>query len=132
MTDHNCHNNCHIYNTKHVLSYHGADVFTLEEESILSEKDKHFVRDVLYRHDLLSVLCLEDFHEDHISTCIQKLYDILQNDPIVMKLIVETSNQLFTTDFVLGFMTLFSFDNLCETHLLISNSPYLLQYLSSF
>lgn len=124
-------NNSLIYNTKHILSYHGADVFTLEEEAILSEKDKHFVRDVLYRHDLLNVLCLEEFQEDRISTCIQKLYDILQKDPLVMKQVEEASNQLFTTDKILGFMTLFSFDNLCETHLLISSSPHLLQYLSS-
>ena len=125
-------NACCLYNTKHVLSYHGADVFTLEEEAILTEKDKHFVRDVLYRHDLLSVLCLDEFQEDRISNCIHKLYDILRNDPLIMKQVEEASNKLFTTDYVLGFMTLFSFDNLCETHLLISNSPHLLQYLSSF
>lgn len=116
--------NC-IYNPKHVISYHGIDIFTTEEEAILPDRDKQFVRDVLYRHDLLSVLCLEEFDEGHLNDCIHRLYDKLKRDPQVevrMKEVMATDG---VDDELLAFMTLFSFDHLCETHLLISNSPNL-------
>jgi hypothetical protein len=109
-----------IYNPKHVISYHGADVFTLEEEAILPERDKQFVRDVLYRHDLLSVLCLEEFDEARVNDSIQNLYEKCKQDPNIEREIKETMKTIETEDEIVAFMSLFSFDRLCETHLLIS------------
>jgi hypothetical protein len=50
-----------MYNTKIVCTYNDVDVF-LETDDI-NEKDKEFIRDALYRQELLNILGITEFND---------------------------------------------------------------------
>jgi len=104
------------YNTKYVCCYNKQDVFTEEENNLLTENDKTFVRDVLYRQDLLNIFNLDNFEDEIILSSVSRIFELVKHDETIQKLIINKEEDSFFT-----FMTLFSFENLYKTHLLICN-----------
>ena len=107
-----------IYNTKYVCSYNDSDVFLESEIEILSDNEKQFVRDVLYRRDLCNIFKIDEeyFDEKTITNIINDLYANINGEKFLESCIIKVSNNFFSNDLELGFLILFSFDYLYLLH----------------
>ena len=65
-----------MYNTKIVCTYNTPDVFLATDEITLS--DMEFVRDTIYRQELLDIFAIEEFSTDEMNRAIHKLYERLK------------------------------------------------------
>jgi hypothetical protein len=111
------------YNTNFICTYHTEEIF-LETDKI-SVEEKQFIRDAIYRQELLNVLGLEDFNEQFIYKKIHDLNVILFNCKEFNLCITKLASKFITTRFQktnndFGLMLLFSFDFFYQTHLCIS------------
>jgi hypothetical protein len=105
------------YDKSYVCCYNNTDVFTEEENNLLTERDKLFVRDVLYRQDLLNIFYLETFDDALILSSVSRIFELVKNNIIIQTLI--KSIVFLNEDELVRFMTLFSFERLHETHSII-------------
>ncbi len=106
------------YNTKYICSYNDSDVFLESELAVLSEDEKQFVRDALYRRDVCNIFNIEDqcFDEKIISN-ISTLFKNINGEKIIEFCTTKVSNKFFcSSDLELGFLILFSFDYLYLVH----------------
>ena len=112
-----------FYNTKYICTYNNSDVFLESELEILSEHEKTFVRDALYRRDICNIFNIEDdcFDEKIISNNISILYKNINGEKFIETCITKISNQFFcNSNLELCFLILFSFDYLYLVHPCIS------------
>jgi hypothetical protein len=107
-----------MYNTKHVCIYNSPDVFLESDE--VTENEKQFIRDALYRNDLLSIFELDDYDASIFNNKINELYKTLTNDYAFRQLMNKMTTEYVFADETLGLITLFSFDFLELTHKCIS------------
>ena len=108
-----------FYNTKYVCSYNDSDVFFESESAILSEKEKIFVREALYRRDLCNIFNIDDqcFDEKITTPIICALFKNINGEKFIKSCMTKISNNFFySSDLELGFMILFSFDYLYLAH----------------
>ena len=106
------------YNTKYICNYNNSNIFTEEEEKILNENEKLFVRDVLYRQDFLNIFKLYDaeFNDEIVETYIKKLYKLIKNEADLKICMSKLAEKLFSKDLKIGLMILFSIDYLYLIH----------------
>ena len=110
-----------MYNTKVVCTYHTPEVFLETDE--ITDNEKEFVRNVLYRQELLDIFGKEDFNENEISNSINELYTKLKSckeliecmRKVAEKFISQQDNEEF------GLFILFSYDYMYLTHLCVSD-----------
>ena len=108
-----------MYNTKYICSYNDSDVFLESEIQILSEDEKQFVRDALYRRDICNIFNIDDqlFDEKIITNIICSLYKNINGEKFIELCATKISNKIFcNSDLELGFLILFSFDYLYLLH----------------
>jgi hypothetical protein len=108
-----------MYNTKYVCTYNDSDIFLESEIEILSEDEKQFVRDALYRRDVCNIFNIDDqlFDEKIITNIICSLYKNINGEKFIELCATKTSNKFFcNSDLELGFLILFSFDYLYLLH----------------
>jgi hypothetical protein len=105
-----------MYNTKYIITYNDSSVF-LESDKI-SEYDKNFIIDALYRNDLLNIFGVEevDFNENIFDKIINDLYKIVSVEKDFLSLIKTLASKYMSIDYEFGLMLLFSFDYLFLTH----------------
>jgi hypothetical protein len=105
-----------MYNTKYIITYNDSSVF-LESDKI-SEYDKNFIIDALYRNDLLNIFGVEevDFNENIFDKIINDLYKIVSVEKDFLSLIKTLTSKYMSIDYEFGLMLLFSFDYLFLTH----------------
>jgi hypothetical protein len=103
-----------MYNTKYICTYNDSDVFLETDE--ISEEEKHFIQDTLYRSDLLHIFDVEDFDEDIFDKIISELYAKIYVQPDLSLLMECLANGFMSIDKEFGLMILFSFDYLHLTH----------------
>ena len=103
-----------MYNTKVACSYNAVDVF-LETDNITAS-EMEFVRDALYRQELLDILELEEYDEELMSAAIHELYDRVKESPELRKCMVKTAKRLMTADEEFGLLVLFAYDYMYLTH----------------
>jgi hypothetical protein len=106
-----------MYNTKVACSYNTVDVF-LETDNITAS-EMEFVRDALYRQELLDILELEEYDEELMSTAIHDLYEKVKESPELRKCMVKTAKRLMTADEEFGLLVLFAYDYMYLTHVCI-------------
>lgn len=118
-----------MYNTEVVCTYQSSDVF-LETDNI-SEKDKQFVRNCLYRQEFLNIFDLEEFDDKTINLKINDLYEKIKDCKELIYIIEKMLHKYYHTLEVhlyeldehyikLGLMTLFSYEYLHLSHSCIS------------
>jgi hypothetical protein len=109
-----------MYNTKVVCTYHTQDVF-LETDQI-SEGEKEFIRNVLYRQELLDIFEKDDFNECEISKSVNELYkeliDCKELQECMRNVVDKFISQEDSEEF--GLFILFSYDYMHLTHLCVS------------
>jgi hypothetical protein len=111
------------YNTNFICTYNTENIF-LETDNI-SMKEKEFIRDVIYRQELLNVLGINEFHEQVVYEKIHQLYNLLYdcadfNECITQLASQYISSRALATNNEYGLMLLFSYDYLHQTHVCIS------------
>lgn len=107
-----------MYDRNYICCYHNTDLFTEEEEQILTDYDKMFVRDALYRQDLLNIFCLESFDDELVLLSVKQIFELVKKEKIIQRLI-EIGDYDDDDELLLKFMLLFSFDNLYKSHPLL-------------
>ena len=105
-----------MYNTKYVCSYMDTDVF-IETDNV-TETDKDFIRNCIYRQDLLNIFKLDKFDETVISEYIETIYFkvILHHD--FYKCVLKVSSMI-NVDEKMALLVLYSFDYLYLTHICV-------------
>ena len=107
-----------MYNTKHLCTYKSSDVF-LESDNI-TDQDKDFIRNALYRNDLLHILNIDEYNEEILDITITKLHEKLQTNDDFRTLMIKIAASYMSVDETFGLLILFSFDFLDLTHICIS------------
>lgn len=110
-----------MYNTKYIITYTDENVFN--EEDNVSEKDKEFVRDALYRNDILNIFEIEDFDTDIINSKIDNLYEKIKDNSDFLNLLKNFANIYLSEDPSIGLYILFTYDILYIAH------PCICEYL---
>jgi hypothetical protein len=103
-----------MYNTKVACSYNTVDVF-LETDNI-TDREMEFVRDALYRQELLDVLELEEYDEELMSAAIHELYEKVKESPELRKCMLKTAERFVSEDEEVGLLVLFAYDYMYLTH----------------
>jgi len=107
-----------MYNTKIVCTYNTPEVF-LQEDNI-SEEEKGFIRDTIYRQEFLNILGIEDFDDSEMESKIHELYKKVSNNEFLKECMNKLSGQFMSIDCEFGLMIMFSYDYMYLTHICIS------------
>ncbi len=112
-----------FYNTRYVCSYQDSDVF-IETDNI-TDTEKDFIRNCIYRQDLLNIFSMEEFNDSIINEKITQLHEQIKFYSVLNDCMTYLANSINTTDSLFGLMVLFSFDYLFLIH------PYICEYLDN-
>jgi hypothetical protein len=118
-----------MYNTKVECTYNTPEVF-LETDNI-TDDEKTFIRNIIYRQELLNVLDIDyenndEDNEEKISEAIKELYKRVKYCEEMTKCMVKVLQKhmnvgkYMTNDEELGMVLLFSYDYMYLTHICIS------------
>lgn len=107
-----------MYNTKIVCTYNTSEVF-LEEDNV-SEEEKGFIRDAIYRQEFLDILGIEDFDDSEMESKIHELYKKVSDNPFLKECMIKLTGQFMSIDCEFGLMIMFSYDYMYLTHICIS------------
>jgi hypothetical protein len=103
-----------MYNTKIICTYNSPDIFLESDQATDSEKE--FVRDAIYRQELLNILGMDEFNEKEMDRAIHELYEKLQSCPELKECMMKLASNFMSTDEELGLMILFAYDFMYLTH----------------
>jgi hypothetical protein len=107
-----------MYNTKYECRYHLDNVFLPTDE--LDECAKQYVRDTLYREDLLNIFCVKEYNDEAINECIKYVYNNVKQNQDLKDCSLKLASKYLNQDFEIGLMILFSYDYMNLTHICIS------------
>jgi len=107
-----------MYNTKVECTYHTSEIF-LEDDNI-TEEEKCFVRDVIYRQELLDILEINEYNELEFSRSINELYITIKDCKELKECMLKLAEKFLSRDEEIGLMVLFAFDYMYLTHICIS------------
>jgi len=107
-----------MYNTNIICTYNTPEVF-LEDDNI-SEKEKLFIRDVIYRQELLDILEIEEYDEKELVAAIHELYKKVKENTFLNECMIYLSKKFMNDDKEFGLMVLYSYDYMYVTHICIS------------
>ena len=108
-----------MYNTKIVCTYHTPDVFLATDEITLS--DMEFVRDTIYRQELVDILGLEEHDETLMSDALHKLYERLKECTELRACMLKLARRLMTAEEEVGLLILFAYEFMHLTHICVSD-----------
>jgi hypothetical protein len=107
-----------MYNTKILCTYQTSDVFINSDE--LSETDMDFIRDSIYRQELLDILNIEEFNENEMDMALHELYEKIKHSTELIECMRKLASHFTSTDEQFGLMLLFAFDYMYSTHICVS------------
>ena len=107
-----------MYNTSVICTYNTSEVF-LETDDI-TDDDKEFVRQTLYRQELLNILGIEDYDDEEINKVVHDAYERVKECCEIKKCIDKVLTYIMVPDEEIGFMLLLSYDYLYISHICIS------------
>jgi hypothetical protein len=107
-----------MYNTKVICTYHTEEVF-LETDNI-TEEEKTFIRDVIYRQELINIFEKDDFDGEDINNAIYELYKRLEICIKLRECMKKVAEKFLQSEEVVGLCILFSYDYMYLTHKCIS------------
>ena len=107
-----------MYNTAIECTYNTSEVF-LDTDKI-NDIEKKFIRDVIYRQELLDILDITEYNEKDIQNVISDIYEKTKNCQLLKECMIKIANSFMSLDEKFGLMILFSFDYMYLTHNCIS------------
>jgi hypothetical protein len=90
------------------------------ETDDITDDDKEFVRQTLYRQELLDVLGIEEYDEEKIGKVVNDTYERVKECCEIKECIDIVLAYIISTDKIIGFMLLLSYDCLYISHICIS------------
>ena len=115
----NSHSKCVKYNTRYVCTYLDSDVFIETDE--INDDERDFIRNCIYRQDMLNIFELDDFDSDAINASIETIYDLIRYNSKFDDII----KYMGEGDGLMGLTILFSYEYLHLTH------PCICQYIET-
>jgi hypothetical protein len=106
------------YNTKVICTYYLDDVFLPTDE--VTDNEKMYIRDLLYRQELLNIFDLVEFNEKYVAKTLQKLYQHIKVNKELLECSRLLANEVMSEDPEIGFCCLYSFDYMHITHICVS------------
>jgi hypothetical protein len=107
-----------MYNTKIECTYYKEDIFFSTDN--ISEDEKEFIRDTIYRQEFLNIFELEDFDENKLAESMHELFEKIKECKQLNECLEKAAAQFMATDKEFGLQILFSFDFMYLTHICIS------------
>ena len=107
-----------MYNTKVVCTYHTDEVF-LETDQITDE-ERYFVRDAIYRQEVLDILGMDNYNEKEMVRTIRELYEKVKTSAELKECALKLARHFMRNDFEFGLMILFAYEYMHLTHICIS------------
>ena len=108
-----------MYNIDFVCTYNTDQIF-LGEEDTFTEDEKDFIRDAVYRQELLNILGLEEYGETEMNGAINELYEKIKGHTELMECALKLAGRFMSTDKEFGLMILFAYDYMYLSHVCIS------------
>lgn len=112
-----------MYNTKYICTYQDNNIFNENEINTITEKDKEFIKDALYRNDILHIFDIEEFDLDIINNKLDDLYEKITECDELNAILKKISNIYLYEDLKMSLLFLFAFDFLYLAH------PCICEYL---
>jgi hypothetical protein len=109
-----------MYDTKFECRYHRDDVF-LETDKV-NNYEKTFIRDILYKEDLLNIFFI-DYYDDDFDTfanVIPELYRKIKNCLPLQECMKKMAAKVLSEDLQTGLCILYSYDYMYITHKCVS------------
>lgn len=103
-----------MYNSKIICTYHTDEIFLPTDD--INELEKGFIRNVIYRQELLNILEMDNYSEEEMTLKLKELYELLKECEEMKECMMEMANIFHSQDIELGLMMLFSYDYLFITH----------------
>jgi len=108
-----------MYNKNHECKYM-RDNLLLEGE-YLNENEMDYVRDLLYKDDLLQIFNIENenietSNDYELNRAISKLHDILVENNELKQLMIKAASVFFSEDTYIGLCILYSYEYMYLTH----------------
>ena len=107
-----------MYNTKCVCTYNTSDIFF--EYDNITDEEKEFIRDAIYRQELLNILGMEDYNEKEMDRAINELYERIKENKELKECMLKLASNFMSIDETFGLMILFAYDYMQLTHICIS------------
>lgn len=113
-----------MYNTSFECRYHRDDIF-LETDNV-NENQKNYIRDILYREDLICVFNIEMNDTMNVfEASIDELFERLKDSDELVSLMKQKAGMLLSDDPKKGLIILYSYDYMHATH------PCVVEYLET-
>ena len=106
-----------MYNTKIVCTYNAPEVF--EPSDTINEEEKEFIRDTIYRQELLDILGMSEFNESEMNKAIHELYEKIKDSKELNECMAKCAGRILSEDLELGLMLMFAYDYMYLTHICI-------------
>jgi len=102
-----------MYDTKYECRYNKDDIF-LETDDV-TDDEKEFIRNILYREDLLNIFSINENDEFNFSV-ISELYNLVYKSRELMECMKIAASKIFSEDEGSGLCILYSYDYMYLTH----------------
>jgi hypothetical protein len=108
-----------MYDIKYECRYHKNDIF-LETDNI-TDDEKDFIRNILYKEDLVNIFEIDSNNEFEIfNDIIPNLYEKIKNNLFLKECMKKAALKLISEDEELGLCILYSYDFMYLTHKCVS------------
>ena len=107
-----------MYNTKVVCTYNTSEILFASDK--ITDDEKDFIRDTIYRQELLDILEMEDYNEKEMDKVIHDLYEKVKDNKEIKECMLKLAGNFMSVDEEFGLMILFAYDYMYLTHNCIS------------
>ncbi len=107
-----------MYDTKYECRYHKDSVFL--ETDVVTDDEKDFIRDVLYREDLMHIFYIEEYDSSSDFVFIAELYNLLYKCDELRECMRLAAAKIISENEEMGLCILYSYDFMYLTHKCVS------------
>ena len=107
-----------MYNTQVICTYNTPEVFLASDK--ITDEEKDFIRDTIYRQELLDILGMDDYNEKEMDRAIQELYEKISDNKELKECMLKSASHFMSIDEDFGLMIMFAYDYMYLTHICIS------------
>jgi hypothetical protein len=108
-----------MYDTKFKSRYHNDDVFLKTDD--LTDEEKYFIRDIIYKEDILNIFSIDDFDDfDKFTNVMNELYNKIKGFLPFKECMKKMAAKLMSEDEQTGLIIMYSYDYMYITHKCVS------------
>jgi len=108
-----------MYNTKIICKYNNYIFENLRELEHMTETDKEYFQDSLYREEFLNIFGLYEYDETKINQALDELYEKIKDCKELKECMLKLASNIMSLDEEIGMLFLFSYDYMYLSHIYI-------------